>query len=169
MATQILNINSYLNTVTASSELRIRVTDWRLSSKAVEVERPRMRSKAVEVLVVQEKSAVFGGSGVWKFLTVVVDEGEDICDAAVREVKEETGIDAEFVEVLAFRQSHKAFYQKSDLFFVCMLKQLSSNIQKQDTEIEAAKRIVMFPLVDHLKFEDGQGFRKEKKKICLPY
>ncbi|CAL8998185.1 unnamed protein product [Prunus brigantina] len=31
-------------------------------------------------------------------------EGEDICAAAVREVKEETGIDSEFVEILAFRE-----------------------------------------------------------------
>ncbi|XP_060212714.1 nudix hydrolase 2-like [Lycium barbarum] len=92
-----------------------------------------------EVLVVQEKSGKFRGTGVWKFPTGVVDEGEDICDAAVREVKEETGVDAKFVEILAFRQSHKSFFDKSDLFFVCMLQPLSFDIQKQDTEIEAAE------------------------------
>lgn len=64
---------------------------------------------------------------------------EDIFAAAVTEVKEETGIDSEFVEVLAFRQSHKSFFQKSDLFFVCMLRPLSFDIQKQEQEIEAAK------------------------------
>lgn len=46
-----------------------------------------------EILVVQEKSGKFRGTGVWKVPTGVVEEGEDICDAAVREVKEETGID----------------------------------------------------------------------------
>ncbi|XP_010252771.1 PREDICTED: nudix hydrolase 2 [Nelumbo nucifera] len=92
-----------------------------------------------EVLVVQEKSGKFRGTGVWKFPTGVVDEGEDICKGAVREVKEETGIDAEFVEVLAFRQSHKSFFEKSDLFFLCMLRPLSFEIQKQDLEIEAAQ------------------------------
>lgn len=56
-----------------------------------------------EVLVVQENSGLLRGTGVWKFPTGVVDEGEDICAAAVREVKEETGIDSEFVEILAFR------------------------------------------------------------------
>ncbi|XP_065615738.1 nudix hydrolase 7 isoform X2 [Quercus suber] len=60
-----------------------------------------MNSKR-EVLVVQENSGYFKGTGVWKLPTGVVDEGEDICTAAVREVKEETGIDTEFVEVLAF-------------------------------------------------------------------
>ncbi|KAF8023291.1 hypothetical protein BT93_F0706 [Corymbia citriodora subsp. variegata] len=92
-----------------------------------------------EVLVVQEKTGIFRGTGVWKFPTGVVDEGEDICAAAVREVKEETGIDAEFVEVLGFRQSHQSFFQKSDLFFVCLLRPLSFDIQKQDVEIEAAQ------------------------------
>ncbi|KAK1427903.1 hypothetical protein QVD17_16627 [Tagetes erecta] len=79
------------------------------------------------------------GTGIWKFPTGVVDEGEDICDAAVREVKEETGIDAKFMEVLAFRQSHKSFFDKSDLFFMCMLQPLSFDIQKQEREIEAAQ------------------------------
>ncbi|KAK4270867.1 hypothetical protein QN277_019635 [Acacia crassicarpa] len=92
-----------------------------------------------EVLVVQEKSGLFQGTGVWKFPTGVVDQGEDICEAAVREVKEETGVDSEFLEVLAFRQSHKSFFDKSDLFFVCMLRPLSFDIQIQDVELEAAQ------------------------------
>ncbi|XP_059661257.1 nudix hydrolase 10-like isoform X2 [Cornus florida] len=92
-----------------------------------------------EVLVVQEKSGHFGGTGIWKMPTGVVDEGEDICAAAVREVKEEAGIETEFVEVLAFRQSHKSFFSKSDLMFVCMLRPLSFDIQKQDSELEASQ------------------------------
>ncbi|KAK4744254.1 hypothetical protein SAY87_010566 [Trapa incisa] len=92
-----------------------------------------------EVLVVQEKTGKFQGTGVWKFPTGVVDQGEDICMAAVREVKEETGIDAEFIEVMAFRQSHQIFFQKSDLFFVCILRPLSHDIRKQELEIEDAR------------------------------
>ncbi|MCH90172.1 nudix hydrolase 2-like, partial [Trifolium medium] len=62
-----------------------------------------------EVLVVQEKTGHFRGTGSWKFPTGVADQGEDICVAAVREAKEETGVsnlfmvDTEFVEILAFR------------------------------------------------------------------
>lgn len=92
-----------------------------------------------EVLVVQEKNGMLRGLGVWKFPTGVVDQGEDIFAGAIREVKEETGIDTEFVEVLAFRQSHMSFFEKSDLFFVCMLRPLSFDIQKQESEIEAAQ------------------------------
>ncbi|XP_054817307.1 nudix hydrolase 2-like [Prosopis cineraria] len=97
-----------------------------------------MNSKR-EVLVVQEKYGRFSGIGLWKLPTGAVDEGEDICTAATREVKEETGIDTDFVEVLAFRQGHKSFFQKSDLFFICMLQPRSFDIQKQASEIEAAQ------------------------------
>ncbi|CAK9167197.1 unnamed protein product [Ilex paraguariensis] len=92
-----------------------------------------------EVLVVQEIHGKFKGTGVWKLPTGVVDEGEDLCDAAIREVKEETGIETEFVEILAFRQSHKSFFGKSDLLFICMLRPLSFDIQKQNSEIETAQ------------------------------
>lgn len=40
---------------------------------------------------------------------------------------------------LIFRQSHKSFFEKSDLFFVCMLQPLSFDIQPQEAEIEAAQ------------------------------
>ncbi|XP_031491430.1 nudix hydrolase 7-like [Nymphaea colorata] len=89
-----------------------------------------------EVLVVQEKSGHFRGSGVWKIPTGVVEEGEDVFAAAEREVKEETGVEVEFVEIIGFRESHKAhFNKKSDLFFICILKPKSSDILKQDSEI----------------------------------
>ncbi|XP_056863182.1 nudix hydrolase 2 [Raphanus sativus] len=92
-----------------------------------------------EVLVVQEKTGRTKGKGIWKFPTGVVNEGEYIHDGSVREVKEETGVDTEFVQVLAFRQTHKTFFEKSNLFFVCMLKPLSFEINAQESEIEAAQ------------------------------
>ncbi|KAK4781436.1 hypothetical protein SAY86_015538 [Trapa natans] len=94
-----------------------------------------------ELLVVQENSGKFKGKGLWKLPTGVANEGEDIHLAAIREVKEETGIDTEFVEILAIRQIHDSFFTKSDLFFVCLLQPRSSYIQKQHLEIEAAQVI----------------------------
>ncbi|KAK4588648.1 hypothetical protein RGQ29_019599 [Quercus rubra] len=119
-----------------------------------------------EVLVVQENSGVFRGTGVWKFPTGVVEEGEDIFDAAVREVKEETGVDSKFVEVLAFRQSHQAFFQKSDLFFVCMMQPLSFDIQKQDSEIAAAQ---WMPITEYAAqpFVQNHELTKYLIEICL--
>ncbi|KAL7177118.1 hypothetical protein ACSBR2_030450 [Camellia fascicularis] len=40
---------------------------------------------------------------------------------------------------LIYRQFHNSFFDKSDLFFLCMLHPLSFNIQKQEFEIEATQ------------------------------
>lgn len=37
------------------------------------------------------------------------------------------------------RQSHKTFFDKSDLFFVCLLRPISFDISVQEAEIEAAQ------------------------------
>ncbi|KAE8704298.1 Nudix hydrolase 7 [Hibiscus syriacus] len=119
-----------------------------------------------EVLTVQEKSGRFRGTGIWKIPTGVVDEGEDIFSAAIREVKEETGVDAEFVEVLGFSQSHKAFFEKSDLFFLCMLRPLSFDIQKQELEIEAAQ---WMPFAEYASqpFAQKHELFKYINELCL--
>ncbi|KAH7514225.1 hypothetical protein FEM48_Zijuj11G0066200 [Ziziphus jujuba var. spinosa] len=101
-----------------------------------------------EVLVVQEKHCAPPSAGLWKIPTGFILEAEEIFTGAVREVKEETGIDTEFVEVIAFRHAHNVAFQKSDLFFICMLRPLSSQIIVDDFEIHAAK---WMPLVEFVK------------------
>ncbi|MCI32865.1 nudix hydrolase 2-like, partial [Trifolium medium] len=51
------------------------------------------------VLVVQEKNGRFSGKGIWKLPTGAVDVGEDVCAAAIREVKEETGVSKNIVKL----------------------------------------------------------------------
>lgn len=46
-----------------------------------------------------------------------------------------------YLILIICRQSHKSFFEKSDLFFVCMMQPLSFDIQKHDQEIEAAQVI----------------------------
>ncbi|KAF2288951.1 hypothetical protein GH714_023042 [Hevea brasiliensis] len=110
----------------------------------------------------REKLGAFRGTGVWKIPTGVVDEGEDIFMAATREVKEETGIDTEFQEILAFRETHKSFFGKSDLFFLCFLHPLSFDIQKQELEIEAAQNFVIISIGFHQRILDIT-------ELCYPY
>jgi len=93
-------------------------------------------NKNNELLVVQEKNGPLRGLGVWKIPTGLVNCGEDIVHAAIREVKEETSIDAEFVSVIGFKESHGFLFGKSDLLFIIKLNPLSTKIEKQLTEIE---------------------------------
>ncbi|KAL3508364.1 hypothetical protein ACH5RR_027765 [Cinchona calisaya] len=119
-----------------------------------------------ELLVVQEKNGRLKGKGIWKIPTGVIDQGEDIFAGAIREVKEETGVDTEFVELLAFRQMHKALFGKSDLLFLCMLRPLSFEIQKQDLEIEAAQ---WMPLDEYAAqpFTQKHSLYKYINDLCL--
>lgn len=62
--------------------------------------------------------------------------GEEIGEAAQREVLEETGIKTEFLSLLSVRHLPSAVFGCSDLYFVVRLKPLSSEITKQDDEVE---------------------------------
>ncbi|CAA0832455.1 Nudix hydrolase 2 [Striga hermonthica] len=130
-----------LSTIPANATHRIRIAAIIMNDKR-------------ELLVVLEKHGSFKGTGIWKIPTGILEEGEDIFSGARREVKEETGIDTEFMDVLAFRQRHKSFFNKSELLFLCMLRPLSFDIQIQDSEIEAAQ---WMPITDYA----SQPFAKE--------
>nr|XP_043607909.1 nudix hydrolase 2-like [Erigeron canadensis]XP_043607910.1 nudix hydrolase 2-like [Erigeron canadensis]XP_043607911.1 nudix hydrolase 2-like [Erigeron canadensis] len=117
-----------------------------------------------EMLVVQEKMGIL--RGIWKISTGIIHEGEDICVGVVREVKEETGIDTEFVEVLAFSQEHKVFFGKSEILFMCMMRPLSFDIQIQETEIEAAQWMPLEEYASQLSPHE-KGLRKYITELCM--
>lgn len=65
--------------------------------------------------------------------------------------------------VFTDRQLHKSFFQKSTLLFLCMLRPLSFVIQKQDSEIEAAKvrlHFIRFSLITQITPFDGGVCKK---------
>ena len=98
------------------------------------------------LLVVQERTGPAASWKLWKMPTGLADASEDVHDAAIRELYEETGLSATFDGVLLLRQAHKTpppqqaingdsndnnnkstntarsvSRKASDLFFVCQL------------------------------------------------
>ena len=65
--------------------------------------------------------------------------GEEIADGVAREVKEETGVVAEFRSLLAARHQHGAAFGRDDLYFVCLLRPVTSEITIDEEEIEEAR------------------------------
>jgi len=72
-----------------------------------------------EILVVRE---LRNNYLPWKIPGGLADLGEDLETAVIREVSEETGIEAEFENVLSMRHTHGLQFGRSDLYFVCRLR-----------------------------------------------
>lgn len=68
----------------------------------------------------------------------MVDPGEEIAAAAVREVREETGIECEFVGIDCWRATHDGPSHQTNLYFIVTLKPLTSQIVVQESEIAHA-------------------------------
>eukprot|EP00898_Chlorokybus_atmophyticus_P001395 jgi/Chlat1/2256/Chrsp17S02569 len=119
-----------------------------------------------EMLVVQERSGPLKGLKVWKMPTGLSNPGEDIGDTAVREVFEETGVRAEFQEVICFRQAHGFAFGKSDLFFVCAMRALATDITIQECEIEDCR---WMPLDEFMaqKFWQNSPLHLHMMELCI--
>ena len=86
-----------------------------------------------------------------------VQEGEHIAAAVVREVKEETGIDARFEYLTCLRHWQGYRYGKADIYFICRLNPLSYEIHMDSNEISEC---LWLPLEEFLSDENVHPFNK---------
>jgi 8-oxo-dGTP pyrophosphatase MutT (NUDIX family) len=90
-----------------------------------------------EILVIRER-----GGETYKLPGGHIELGESVEEAVIREVLEETGVVTEFIGLLGLASTHPYRFGKSNIYMVCRLTPLSSDIAIQDTdEIEDAKWI----------------------------
>lgn len=108
-----------------------------------------------QMLVVQEKNGPAAKWKLWKMPTGLLDPGEDIPEAASRELLEETGLEGEMDGILCFRQAHRPS-SVSDLFFVCHLTLKNSEVQWKPQEDEIAD-IQWMSVEDYCGQERWQG------------
>ncbi len=83
--------------------------------------------------------------------------GEHLVDAVLREVLEETGVQAKFESLVCFRHWHGYRYGKSDIYFVCRLSPLSQDVTMQAEEIEEC---FWMPVGDYFESELVSTFNK---------
>ncbi|KAM7349044.1 uncharacterized protein ACRADG_008131 isoform 2-T4 [Cochliomyia hominivorax] len=86
-----------------------------------------------EVLVVSERFALIPNS--WKLPGGYAEPHEDIVDAAIREVREETGIESVFNTIISLRHAHGGPFGCSDIYCVVALTPTSLELQRCEREI----------------------------------
>ncbi|KAL0489119.1 nudix hydrolase [Acrasis kona] len=94
-----------------------------------------------QILLITERTEFFPSSGEkidhWKIPGGQLDDpDESIGDCAVREVYEETGVKTEFKAVLSFRHLHNFRFEKSDIYFICLLSPIDKTLNPDPVEID---------------------------------
>ncbi|KAK9883791.1 hypothetical protein WA026_001987 [Henosepilachna vigintioctopunctata] len=116
-----------------------------------------------QVLVVKEKYAT---RTFWKLPGGYVEPGENLVDAAMREVLEETNISTEFQSLISFNHSHGRAFGCSDIYVVVNLKPTSYEIKKSDQEISEC---IWMDIQDYLTHPEIHALNKLLLEKYLQY
>lgn len=117
-----------------------------------------------EVLVIVEKHDIQTRPGHWKFPGGAVDKGELIHEAVVREIHEETGINASFDTLVGMRHYHFGQFDTANIYVLCRLTAHNDNITACPKEIGKAKWI---SVTDYLACETVMTFNKALLRAAL--
>jgi len=110
-----------------------------------------------ETLLVVSERFRSGRPRYYKLPGGAILQGEHLEHAIVREVREETGIEARFVSLACFRHWHGYRYGKSDIYFVCRLDALTFDIQRQTEEIEEC---FWMPIAEYVNHPEVSAFNR---------
>ncbi|MCC9075232.1 NUDIX domain-containing protein [Litorilinea aerophila] len=117
-----------------------------------------------ELLVVCERHRRDRSRPYYKLPGGALHPGEHLVDAVIREVYEETGVQARFEALVCFRHWHGYRYHKSDIYFICRLSPISQEITIQPSEIEEA---CWMPVAEYLNSEYVSVFNKRIVQAAL--
>ena len=122
-------------------------------------------NNARELLVVSERYHRNQPDKPWyKLPGGALRSGEHVADGIVREIREETGIRTTFESVVCFRHWHGYRFGKSDIYFVCRLSPLNTDIQMQEEEIADC---IWMPVDEYLASDDVWEFNKSIVSAAL--
>ena len=113
-----------------------------------------------EILTVVER---YGPSN-YKLPGGLVEAGEDIAEGVRREVWEETGVETEFLSLLAVTHAPKWIFGRSSLYLVCALRPLSRQLDPQEAEIAEAR---WMPIAEFMSNERVSPFTRDVLKSAL--
>lgn len=113
-----------------------------------------VKNNANQILVIKEH-----GMNGYKLPGGHIELGEKIETAIIREVLEETGVQAEFQSILGFTTRHPFQFGKTNMYLVCRLNAISETIAIYDKdEIAEAK---WMDISEYLADERNAGFNRQ--------
>lgn len=119
-----------------------------------------------QVLLIKNAALRDPKKAYWGFPKGHIHEGEKSADAAIREIKEETGIEAEIVKKLG--DSRYIFTKDGEKIFKVVvyfqLKYISGELKAQDLEVLEVKWIEPEEALKILSFKKDKEFLEEALK-----
>ena len=116
-----------------------------------------------ELLMVRDR--IHTSHSIYKLPGGMLEHAQSLEEGVVREVWEETGVEAKLIKMVSLLNSHPFTFNKSNMYIVFQLEALSSEINVIDThEIEFA---LWMPLDEFFAHEEMSEFQKKLVKLAL--